>query len=90
MSSGFSSQPSSFSCPCLLLETAVTDSGTTGMSAIALPPTGKKVRYEEMLILRIRNGQVVWQRGIADNLNALRQLGVIPMPSQPPLPSRTC
>ena len=79
MSSGFSSQPSSFSCPCLLLETAVTDSATTGMSAIALPPTGK-VRSEEMLILRIPNG----------NLNALRQLGVIPMPSQPPLPSRTC
>ena len=80
MSSGFSSQPSSFSCPCLLLETAVIDSATTGMSAIALPPTGKKVRYEEMLILHIRNG----------NVNALRQLGVIPMPSQPPLPSRTC
>ena len=66
-------------CPCLLLETAVIDSATTGMSAIALPPTGK-VRYEEMLILRIPNG----------NLNALRQLGVIPMPSQPPPPSRTC
>jgi len=47
----------------------------------SLPPTGKKVRYEEILILRIRNGQVVWQRGIADNLNALRQLGVIPMPA---------
>ena len=89
MSSGFSSQPVQLQCPRLRLETAVTDSATTGMSAIALPPTGK-VRYEEMLILRIRNGQVVWQPGIADNLNALRQLGVIPIPSQPPLPSRTC
>jgi len=46
-----------------------------------LPPTGKKVRFEEILILRVRDGQVVAQRGIADSLTALRQLGVIPMPS---------
>jgi predicted ester cyclase len=36
------------------------------------------VRFEEILILRIVDGKVVAQRGIADNLNALRQLGVMP------------
>ena len=53
--------------------------GTQQGSWGPLPATGKKVRFEEILILRIRDGQVVSQRGIADNLTALRQLGVIPM-----------
>lgn len=43
-----------------------------------LPATGKKVEFEEIVILRIRDGKVVGQRGIADNLTALRQLGVLP------------
>ena len=47
-----------------------------------LPPTGRKVSFEEILILRIVQGKVVEQRGIPDNLNALRQLGVIPAPRQ--------
>lgn len=47
-----------------------------------LPPTGKKVSFEEILILRVVDGKVVEQRGIPDNLNALRQLGVIPAPPQ--------
>lgn len=45
-----------------------------------LLPTGKPVRFEEILILRIVGGKVVHQRGIVDNLNALRQLGVMPTP----------
>jgi len=45
-----------------------------------LPPTGKPVRFEEIIILRIVDGKVVEQRGIPDNLNALRQLGVMPTP----------
>jgi len=60
----------------------LTITGTQLGSWGALPPTGKKVQYEEILILRIRNGQVVWQRGIADNLTALRQLGAIPTPPE--------
>jgi predicted ester cyclase len=43
-------------------------------------PTGKKVRFEEILILRIVGGKVVEQRGIVDNLAALRQLGVVSSP----------
>jgi predicted ester cyclase len=45
-----------------------------------LPPTGKRVQFEEIVILQIRDGKVLRQRGIVDNLNALRQLGVVPTP----------
>jgi steroid delta-isomerase-like uncharacterized protein len=45
-----------------------------------LPPTGKQVRFEEIVILRLRDGKVVEQRGLPDNLAALRQLGVVPTP----------
>ena len=45
-----------------------------------LPPTGKQVRFEEMVILRLVNGKVIGQRGIVDALHALRQLGVVPTP----------
>jgi predicted ester cyclase len=45
-----------------------------------VPPTGKPVDYEEIAILEFRDGQVIHQRGIVDNLAALRQLGVIPAP----------
>jgi hypothetical protein len=31
-----------------------------------------------MLMLKFRDGKVIWQRGIVDNLGALRQAGVIP------------
>ena len=45
-----------------------------------LPPTGKPVRFEEIVILRFVDGKVVEQRGLCDNLAALRQLGVVPTP----------
>jgi predicted ester cyclase len=45
-----------------------------------LPPTGKPVRFEEIVILRFADGKVVEQRGLPDNLSALRQLGVVPTP----------
>jgi predicted ester cyclase len=60
----------------------LTITGTQNGQWGPLPPTGKKAKFEEILILRIVEGQVVEQRGIPDNLNALRQLGVIPTPRQ--------
>ena len=57
-----------------------TISGTQNGPWGILPPTGKRVSFEEIVILRLRDRQVVWQRGIPDNLTALRQLGVIPSP----------
>ena len=45
-----------------------------------LPPSGKHLQFEEIVILQIRDGKVHRQRGIVDNLNALRQLGVVATP----------
>ena len=45
-----------------------------------LPPRGKRVRFEEIVILRSVDGKVVEQRSLPDNLAALRQLGVVPTP----------
>src|SRR5262245_14580084 len=47
-----------------------------------LPPTGKPVRFEEIVILRLVDGKVAEQRGLPDNLAALRQLGVVPTPGK--------
>jgi predicted ester cyclase len=58
----------------------LTISGTQNGQWGPLPPTGKRVQFEEIVILQIRDGKVRRQRGIPDNLNALRQLGVIPAP----------
>jgi predicted ester cyclase len=46
-----------------------------------LAPTGRQLEFEEMLWLRFDgDGRVVHQRGVVDNLLALRQAGVIPTP----------
>jgi predicted ester cyclase len=39
-----------------------------------LAPTGRRVEFEEVVILGIRGAKVAHQRGVADNLTALRQL----------------
>ena len=45
-----------------------------------IQPTGKHISYEEMLMLTFRDGKVSSQRGIVDNLSAIRQLGVVATP----------
>jgi predicted ester cyclase len=45
-----------------------------------LPPTGRHASFEEIVLLGIRDGRVHRQRGIVDNLHALRQLGAMPAP----------
>jgi predicted ester cyclase len=56
-----------------------TQSGAWG----ALPPTGKRLMFEEILWLTFGTDGRVWrQRGIVDNLHALRQAGFIPTPSK--------
>jgi predicted ester cyclase len=45
-----------------------------------IPPTGKKVSYQEVVVLTFRDGKVVHQRGLVDNLHALRQLGLAATP----------
>jgi predicted ester cyclase len=58
----------------------LTISGTQKGQWGLLPPTGKRVEFDEMVMLKVRDGKVVWQRGVVDNLRALRQLGVVPSP----------
>jgi predicted ester cyclase len=58
----------------------LTISGTQSGPWGVLPATGKRVQFNEIVILELRDWKVVNQRGIADNLTALRQLGVLPTP----------
>ena len=58
----------------------LTISGTQQGQWGPLPPTGKRAEFDEIVILQIRDGKVVRQRGVVDNLSALRQLGVVPSP----------
>ncbi len=52
-----------------------TQSGAWG----PVPPTGKHLEFDEMLMLTFdERGRVIHQRGIVDNLAGLRQAGVIP------------
>lgn len=51
-----------------------TQSGKWGL----LPPTGKKVKFDEIVILELQGGKVCKQSGVCDNLSALSQLGVLP------------
>ena len=49
-----------------------------------LPATGRALVFEEMLWLTFHDdGRVATQRGIVDNLLALRQAGAIPNPRSP-------
>ena len=45
-----------------------------------IPATGRRISYEELLLLTFREGKVLAQRGIPDNLSMLRQMGVVPIP----------
>ena len=43
--------------------------------------TGRKVNYDEIVIMQVRNGKVCHQRGVSDVLLALQQLKAIPDPA---------
>jgi predicted ester cyclase len=58
----------------------LTISGTQQGQWGPLAATGKRAKFDEIVILQIRDGKVVRQRGIVDNLSALRQLGAVPTP----------
>ena len=46
-----------------------------------VPATGKPVKYDEIVIMEIRDGKVCRQTGVLDRLLALQQLGRIPDPT---------
>jgi len=43
-----------------------------------IQPSGKTLRYQEVVVLTFRNGRIAHQKGLVDNLHALRQLGAVP------------
>lgn len=47
-----------------------------------VPPTGKEVAFDEIVIMTVENGRVVCQVGVVDNLRGLQQVGVIPSPKR--------
>ena len=58
-----------------------TISGTQVRDWGPVPATHAEVRYDEIVIMEIREGKVFHQVGVADNLLALQQLGVIADPA---------
>jgi predicted ester cyclase len=46
-----------------------------------IPATNRVVRYDEIVIMTVRDGKVCHQVGVADNLLALQQLGAVADPS---------
>ena len=49
-----------------------------------IPPTGKRVAFEAMDIVRFSGGRAAEHWGVTDNIGLLTQLGAIPPPGQPP------
>ena len=49
-----------------------------------IPPTGKRVAFEVMDIVRFSGGKSIEHWGVADNISLLTQLGAIPPPGRPP------
>jgi predicted ester cyclase len=45
-----------------------------------IEPTGRKVAYDEIVIMKITNGKISHQWGVSDALLALQQLGAVPDP----------
>lgn len=45
-----------------------------------IPATGKDLAYQEVVVITFHDGKIVHQKGLVDNLHALRQLGVVPTP----------
>jgi steroid delta-isomerase-like uncharacterized protein len=45
-----------------------------------IPAAGKYLAMQEVVVITFRDGKIVHQKGLVDNLHALRQLGVVPTP----------
>lgn len=52
--------------------------GTHRAPFLGIPPTGKRIEFEVIDILRVRNGQITDHWFVGDRLSLLQQLGVLP------------
>jgi predicted ester cyclase len=55
-----------------------TVTGTHQGEYLGLPPTGKSVTYNEIMIVRFAGGRVAETWGVVDVFSQMKQLGVIP------------
>jgi len=62
----------------------ITVTGTHKGSFMNIPPTGKRISFEGLDIVRFSGGKFAEHWGVTDNLGLLTQLGAIPPPGQPP------
>ncbi|MEK6911866.1 MAG: ester cyclase [Candidatus Thermoplasmatota archaeon] len=62
----------------------VTLSGTHKGTFMDIPPTGKRVSFEGIDIVRFSGGKAVEHWGLTDNMGLFTQLGAIPAPGQSP------
>ena len=46
-----------------------------------IPASNRQVKYDEIVIMTVRDGKVAHQRGVSDALLALQQIGSIPDPA---------
>jgi predicted ester cyclase len=58
--------------------TRVTMTATHRGAFLGVAPTGRRVRYEGMDILRFREGKMVEHWTVTDDLGLMQQLGVVP------------
>jgi steroid delta-isomerase-like uncharacterized protein len=49
---------------------------------LGIPPTGKSVTFQGIIVDRLRDGKIVERHEIADVLGLFQQLGVVPAPGQ--------
>jgi steroid delta-isomerase-like uncharacterized protein len=49
---------------------------------MGLPPTGRSVTFQGMIVDRLRDGKIVERHELYDRLALLQQLGVVPGPGQ--------
>ena len=52
--------------------------GTHQGSFLGLPPTGRKIRFETVDIMRVRNAKITDHWGVANLLSLAQQLGLMP------------
>lgn len=55
--------------------------GTHTGPIFGIPATGNSLDFRDMTICKVRNGKIVEQSGLSDNLTLFVQLGVLEMPA---------
>lgn len=59
--------------------------GTMKGAFMGMPATGKSATWNEVHIVRFANGKIVEHWAVVDQMGMAQQLGLVPMPGQPPM-----